>query len=348
MAQQWKVTAQQMRQLRAAKAAATKRYLRPARGTAVRARTTRGSALARANADPRINVVGVGIGRKVVGGKLTKKPCVRLYVQHKLHKSAIEARAMLPRTIGGVATDVIQTGAFRALQNADVIARARSRLRPVQPGCSVGYRFPPPNQQARMAGTLGAVVRRDGLSYLLSNNHVLADEGRLRAGAPIYQPGLLDGGRVTADAVAKLTRFVPFRTTNNRVDAAIAQVDRAGLASPRFVATVVLRSSAPLPATIDLAVHKVGRTTGYTRGVVDDVSADVRVGYYGGEYLFVDQIVVRSSGAGEFSDSGDSGSLIVARTSGRATGLLFAGSPGFTLANPIGLVLQAFGVTLVV
>jgi N-acetyl-gamma-glutamylphosphate reductase len=60
-------------------------------------------------------------------------------------------------------------------------------------------------------------------------------------------------------------------------------------------------------------VHKVGRTTGYTRGVIDDVSADVRVGYDGGEYLFVDQIVVRSTGTGEFSDSGDSGSLIVAR-----------------------------------
>jgi hypothetical protein len=341
MAARWKLSAKQLARLQAAKRTAVRRYLRPQPAGALRAR-----AAARATVDPRVNVVGIGIGRKRVGGKATAKPCVRFYVQHKLAKSAIDARSMLPKRIGGMATDVIQTGPFRAQQTTDVIDRARSRLRPIQAGCSVGFRFPPPNSSARMAGTLGAIVTRGGLLYLLSNNHVLANEGALRAGAPIYQPGLLDGGRVPGDQVARLTRFVPLRTTNNRVDAAIAQADRASLVSRRFVAGVTLRSSAPLTATIDLTVHKVGRTTGYTRGVVDDVSADVRVGYDGGEFVFTDQIVVRSTTTAEFSDAGDSGSLIVARTSGRATGLLFAGAPGFTLANPISLVLEAFGVAL--
>ena len=48
------------------------------------------------------------------------------------------------------------------------------------------------------------------------------------------------------------------------------------------------------------------------------------------------------------SISGDSGSLIVRRPGNRATGLLFAGSSTHTIANHIGDVLSALGVTLVV
>ncbi len=51
---------------------------------------------------------------------------------------------------------------------------------------------------------------------------------------------------------------------------------------------------------------------------------------------------------GSFSDSGDSGSLIVDRKSRRATGLLFAGSATHTIANPIDEVLTALGVSLLV
>jgi hypothetical protein len=328
--------------LRAAKAAASKRYLQPLPAKL----TLQARRAARATGEPRVNVVGVGIGRKRVGGKLTDTMCVRIYVRRKLDKRALDTRTLLPKRIRGMPTDVIETGSLEAFDA--ITDRARSRLRPVQPGCSVGFRFAPPNERFRMAGTLGAIVARGGERYLLSNNHVLADEGRLAPGAPIFQPGLLDGGRVASDRVATLTRFVPFRRTNNSVDAAIARADRAALVTTRFVAGVTLRSARPLAATLGLAVHKVGRTTGYTRGTVEDISADVRVGYDGGEYLFVDQIVIRGASGAQFSDSGDSGSLIVGRSSGRATGLLFAGSDTDTIANSIELVLAAFGVELVV
>ena len=62
---------------------------------------------------------------------------------------------------------------------------------------------------------------------------------------------------------------------------------------------------------------------------------------------FDDQVLIRGE-AGAFSDAGDSGSLIVDRATGRATGLLFAGSARFTIANHIADVLAAFGVALVV
>lgn len=46
-----------------------------------------------------------------------------------------------------------------------------------------------------MAGTFGAVVTKAGKRFILSNNHVLAENGLISLGAPIFQPGLLDGGK---------------------------------------------------------------------------------------------------------------------------------------------------------
>ena len=50
---------------------------------------------------------------------------------------------------------------------------------------------------------------------------------------------------------------------------------------------------------------------------------------------------------GSFSDDGDSGSLIVTNdASHNPVGLLFAGSPSYTFANPIGEVLERLSVTI--
>src|SRR5207253_2255992 len=75
--------------------------------------------------------------------------------------------------------------------------------------------------------TLGAFVTegpgRAGM--ILSNNHVLADENRAKAGDLITQPGALDGGAGPDDVIGALTRFVRLRRqAPNRVDAAVATV----------------------------------------------------------------------------------------------------------------------------
>ena len=135
---------------------------------------------------------------------------------------------------------------------------------------------------------------------------------------------------------------------DNRVDAAIARLDAANLVSPLILPNVgALGSTSPVPASVGMRVHKHGRTTGYTRGRVIDVAADVNITYDFGVARFVDQIIIVGD-SGSFSDSGDSGSLIVRRAGNRATGLLFAGSATHTIANHIGEVLTALGVTLVV
>jgi hypothetical protein len=306
-----------------------------------------GAAAFAAVSTPDVNVVGVGIGRKLVGGKPTQGHCVRFYVAHKLPKNVIPPKNMLPTRIGGVATDVVESGRFKAFPAS--IATLRSRQRPARPGCSIGFQYTGAMAGYIMAGTFGAVVQKGGKTFILSNNHVLADVNKKAKGAPIFQQGLLDGGHVPADQIAKLTKFIKLNAKGaNKVDCAIAEVLNPKTVNAAPYASVGrLKSTAPKAAASGMKVEKVGRTTGYTKGVVHDVAADVQVDYDGVVLTFQNQIVIFGTGK-PFSDSGDSGSLIVESSSKSAVALLFGGSKTYTLANHFDEVLSALGVTLAI
>jgi len=329
-----------------AKKAMSKRYLAKATPLAFSTFTA-----AAAAAQPSQNVVGVGVGTKFVDGKETKTQCVRFYVANKIHKDALTAASLLPREIDGIPTDVIVTGRFHLLNTA---AQNKLKRRPIRPGTSVGFQIPPPNDSFVMAGTFGAVVNKGGKRFILSNNHVLAENGVVALGAAIFQPGLLDGGNVATDQVATLTRFIEVKGTgSNKVDCAIAAILPGIAINARHMPAVgKLSSTTPIAAANDMLVMKTGRTTGHTRGKVIDTAADVNVGFNdknGNDIvgLFTDQIIiVGTPTSGNFSAGGDSGSLIVDRATKRATGLLFAGSSSHTVANHIADVLAALGVTL--
>ena len=93
-------------------------------------------------------------------------------------------------------------------------------------------------------------------------------------------------------------------------------------------------------------VHKDGRTTGYTQGVIRDLTADVKIQYEMGVVQFTEQVLIVGTG-GSFSQPGDSGSLIVDRKTQRPVALLFAGSSSHTIANHLDDVVQALGVSIV-
>jgi len=330
-----------LEQMKLAKQAMVKAYLPEGAGT------PEGRAMS-VSLEPRMNVVGVGLGPKNPQDKEPGPMSIRFYVARKVPPGALPEGTRLPDSIDGIPTDVIETGVFR-LHAGEA---NRRRRRPIRPGSSIGFQFPPPNQNMVMAGTFGVVVKRDGKKFILSNNHVLAENGAIQPGAPIFQPGLLDGGSTVKDAVGKLTTFIPVTREENSVDCAIAEVDNGVPVDPALLPQVGrLKSAVPIAARNGMQVEKTGRTTGYRRGRIIDISLDVRVGFEDqqGEFdaLFVDQILIVGT-AGMFSDSGDSGSLIVDRATKRATGLLFAGAREHTVANPIQLVMQKLGVQLVV
>ncbi len=229
----------------------------------------------------------------------------------------------------------------------------RSKQRPLLIGSSVGFVA----NGFIVAGTLGCFVRgRSGSAlYILSNNHVLADENRYPRGGNILQPGTLDGGSPTADRVAKLTRFVRLALgKQNLVDCAIAKLNANAaidLHKLRGIGTLAGQRAGELE--IGDIVHKVGRTTGVRHGRVSAFELDgLEVEYDIGVASFDDQIEIEGSGTRSFSDSGDSGSLIV-DDDHMGAALLFAGSDhggrngkGLTFANPLAAVLTALKVRL--
>ena len=304
----------------------------------------------------RKNVVGVGIARKVVGGRQTNEPCVVVFVERKVPKPNLGRKDLIPDRIETMKTDVVETGRIVALQSrtvkTDAVETGRivalqsrtGRIRPAPGGVSIGhFRI--------TAGTLGAVVRRGGTRVILSNNHVLANSNDGRRGDAILQPGPVDGG-TSADQIATLEDFVRIsfdgfldlllglfgivRPPRNVVDAAVARPLRDSDVSDEILGIGPVSGMAP--ATIDMAVRKSGRTTGLTQGRVTAIAATVRVSYgLTRTARFRDQIVATA-----LSQGGDSRSLVV-DVSNRAVGLLFAGSSNTTILNPISQVASKLG-----
>jgi hypothetical protein len=245
--------------------------------------------------------------------------------------------------VGDAQVDVRRIGVVRPLSAPVGTDRLRTRLRPLVPGCSICH-------EADTAGTLGAVVERDGGRLLLSNSHVLARAGLARPGDVVLQPGPADGG-TAVDRVGVLDTSVTLDPARpNAVDAALARPDDG--------IEVDLTGAATTTAGLDgdELVEKLGRTTGLTRGRVTAIEVDDVVVDFGsqvGLLRFDGQIEVSGTGTGPFSRGGDSGSIVRTADGGPAVGLLFAGSErggddglGLTFCNVVAGVLGALGVTL--
>jgi hypothetical protein len=297
--------------------------------------------IAAVSPEPDWNLMGVGIGEKLVDGRRTGSIAVKLFVRVKYPQAQLRRKHTLPKTIDGVPVDVEEVGLFRRLAAGPIDPRAR--LRPAPPGCSAGFDDP----QGPMAGTIGAIVQDANGIYVLSNNHVLAEEGALPLGAPIYQPGLRDGGNAVSDQIAQLSNFVGLLPgVLNQVDCAVAAVQ-----NPADVSNAILQIGPPRgagTAQFDMVVQKFGRSTGYTVGQVTSVDTDMTVQFENGSYTFGGQILISGLEGQTFADSGDSGSLVVQRGTNLAVGLLFAGSPSGALANHLTDVLQQLNITLVI
>ena len=280
----------------------------------------------------RNNVVGWGIGIKSKDETTqTENGVVRVYVRE------FPGPAM-PERFGNLPTDVIEVGKIIAYQST-----------PSHPQVLCGVSIGHPNVGA---GTLGCLVERDGNHYILSNNHVLADTNNATPGDPIIQPGGIDGGGSPDDDIATLEPYkeIDLSGAPNDIDAAIALVgDRNQTRVSAEILDIGYPERDPVSASIDQIVQKRGRTTERRDGVVVDISGDFWVDYDTGTAWFENQIVVESRDfrPSPFSDSGDSGSLILTQDR-EPVALLFAGSEsGITVANPIELVLNHYQVTIV-
>jgi hypothetical protein len=279
------------------------------------------------------NVNAVGIGYKESKNKLTDQLCIKVFVQNKCKVSELDKSQIVPKKIKGILTDVYEIGEVHAEPNT-------AKVRPAKPGFSIGhYRI--------TAGTFGAIARDTCYPcryYILSNNHVLANSNAASIGDAILQPGRIDGGLNPRDRIASLSRFVPIKFGNinryNLVDAAIAKPLSADLVIGSIYKLGIPKGTQE--ATLNMDVIKTGRTTGTTANRVISVDATVAVNYgASGIAYFRNQFMT-----GDMSNGGDSGSLLLNRSTRKAVGLLFAGSSQVTIFNNIHNVMMALNITL--
>ena len=222
-------------------------------------------------------------------------------------------------------------------------------------------------------GTLGSLIQDPANhQYLLSNNHVLARSDHAAVGDPIVQPGLIDnnctpnGDGAGTTPVASLTGWLPLSSSATNADAAIAQVNSDAMSVNGGILEFGARQSdgtlaaAPPgvsstggkgePASLNLTVAKSGRTTGLTCAGISALDVNVNVDYYldcaeTKPYLtktYTNQLAISGN---QFSDAGDSGSLVVDASNAEPVGLFFAGGADASgvsqgVANPVADVLS--------
>ena len=300
------------------------------------------------------NVRSVGVGFKNVDTQGKSEVCLVVGVDKKVPKDALDRAELVPPVMDGVRTDVVEMPPFRAL------GTQTQRMRPAQPGISIGH-------FTVTAGTFGCVVRRNAVSLILSNNHVLANSNRAELGSAIVQPGIADGGNLANDRVGELVEFVPLAFDNepaptqpsgcssslrpstsriaafnqpgaNRVDCALARPDGDYLISNDILGIGVPKGFGI--GVLGMPIQKSGRTTGYTRSEIEQIDVTTKVDYDGKVATFTGQLM-----AGAMSAGGDSGSAVL-DLNGNLIGLLFAGSDTQTLFNPIQAVIEALRISL--
>jgi len=322
------------------------------------------------------NVIGVMTARKIKNGVVTDEMAITCMVSKKANISQLNIRDIIPVSVGGSWTDVIEVGEVKALglAKAHNDVDRKTRIRPAPMGTSGGH-------FKISAGTNGELLLVEGDTLCIgTNNHVAAMSNDGKIGDSYLQPGPHDGGKLPDDIIGYLFKYEPISFSNIPSECPIsgAIVSVLNLCSrllgrktrligyyasnePNLVdaAAVILKNDADalphildigLPkgqkyALMDMLVQKSGRTTEHTQNAeITSIDATINVNYGGLKMAtFENQIIISQPG---FSAGGDSGSLILTMEN-YAVGKLFAGSDQVTIANHIGNYLDALDAKLV-
>ena len=245
------------------------------------------------------NVVDVGIGYRYRNGKRTDELAVVVRVDEKVALTRLRKTDRVPRSVGGVRTDVRE-------RKVELLAGPYDRHDPVVGGIAIGT--------PRSSGTLGCIVfdKTSARPYGLTNHHVMfrpsMPEPPWYVVQPIEDTPLDDylGEYVRADEAT---------------DSCLFTLDM-GYAGPRKLDTGILQSvSAPSSGiqypVLGMPVQKSGAKSGLTHGSVS---------YIG----FVDRSIEvtvnrrRTPGASGFCAPGDSGAVVTESATGAVIALLNA------------------------
>jgi hypothetical protein len=256
------------------------------------------------------NVVGLGLGRKLTGGRDTGRQAVIVFVERKL--PAAQVGFAVPATAGGLPTDVQESAPLRA-------HALSQKVRPV-PG---GYQIEAANIGG--TGTLGLNIDWRGAYSGISNNHVLANNGNV--GQPVYQP---DKGH--DNAIGLVAGFVPVpvyaSAKEPRPEYATQDLAWFGISRDIGSSTVyrIGEVTGMRRAVAGEEVELIGAASGSVRtAVVEDVDFVGVIDFdHGGRkpYAYFQQLIRLDRAA---SRPGDSGAAYIATKDRKAVGINIGG-----------------------
>ncbi len=279
----------------------------------------------------RPNIVGLTVGPKTIGGRATTERAVVVQVIEKKTRAALgpddfpvprQIEVQLPGAGGAVqtlalSTDVVEVGELRT----EVL---NQRIRPAQGGYQIAA------DNIKGTGTLGVNIVWAARYRMLTNNHVISENGNLLA--DIYQP---DGG--PGDALGTVSGYVPVVTYPSQVtpfplynhqdlawcdlDPSIGSPEIAQIGTPTGLRTPVVGEG----------VAVIGKQTGQVRkATVASTSLALRLEWPmpgAGTWAWFENLIQLSASV---TQPGDSGSAYVALTDGKVVGIHVGGGAAYS------------------
>jgi hypothetical protein len=283
------------------------------------------------------NIHGIFVEEKQTGGKKTGVLAIVVYVSEKKATLSdtdtpippqVELHVQAPDgtiSIEQVPTDVVEKPPFR-------LAALSGRVRPAPGGYMIG---PASGFFSATAGTLGVNITWQGKFRLLTNNHVIANNGN--AGGTVYQPiqsVIRDNSLSTVAGFVGVVTYTSRRQPNpvlNQYDFAWCEMTTQ-LGDPAISGIGVPQGiRAPVNGE---AVQWIGYATGTVQSTtISTVGGQIVIEFGSNEWAWFQGVIQFAGGT---AASGDSGAAIVATSDNKVVGLIFAtnGTAGGGLPIP--------------
>jgi V8-like Glu-specific endopeptidase len=276
----------------------------------------------------RPNVVGLSAGTKRVAGSDTGQPAIVVHVMEKKPTTALGPdEIVIPERVSmdrlgangrvetvSVATDVIQVG----VDQCDIFDQ---RVRPA-PG---GYQIAAKGIEG--TGTLGVSIVWAGRYRLLTNNHVISENGHL--GADVFQPDNSGNNKIgTVDGYVPVVTYPrndePHPAYNNQ-DLAYANVTEEMAER----AIVLLGTPKGLRAPkVGETVRLVGKQTAQVKTTkVRSITLLKKLEWLPGQWAWFERMIELED---RVTQSGDSGSAYVAQDDDMVVGLHVASNAAYS------------------
>lgn len=237
----------------------------------------------------RKGVIGCSIGYREVDGKRTSELCIKIHVEKKIEREKLRANQLLPKTIDGVPVDVVERRKYvplRTVQGGMFIAAEHS---PSERGTLGLVTYTPVNKEPRLLTNAHVVMGDKDIDEITADDQVVL---RQSSSKPVIGNAMPSKLFLTSLTDCALVR--PAEGVN-------PMPGIPGITGPLSPGELTLED-----VIFETVVRKVGAKTGSTEGVVISISEP----FDNGDHSFVSQIVIEGIN-GDFSDGGDSGSVIL-------------------------------------